>query len=590
MSNPFSFSHEDEEEDFGGALEGGSPKNSRSRNPRPRPEAVPVTGPARHKPAGKPVGSAPAGKPVGSTPTAKPAPQKRSPAPARQQQPKRAPAPRREGPAASAPSPSAPRRTSSSLPSGTAGGLPVGAGTGYSRLSPPSEARTPARQLPPTRDPEPEVYEPDHGFEEDQYQDDQYQDDRYDDSSDDSYDSLEASFQQQQQREDTLARNREEHHRKVERQRQRDLEREEREEEEEEFDPKSKGRKKSKSKKQKQSAKDKKALNRGGRGRMLAVRYSIIGMGVILMGFGVKSIVFPPDIPPDDVLAANIQAEMNMSAFPADQAESFVLGFTRAYLNYDPALSSQRDADLEHFAADSISVNGLTVPADSPQTVVEGPYISGVRYVDDNNALFTTTAKLDNGRWVSIATPVFYDDNVRAFVVAQAPSLAPNPQLSASAGQPAAVPEVDQEATESATAAVTSFMTAWGASDSEAISVVASDEADPRVWNGLEGNVKFDRADLIEVYEQPEDESSSVWEAKVTVAWDVVNTPQDDEVVEEEPTNTDETSQYMGSYQLILQRSDDGKWYVADIIPEQYKGTPDPNAGQAAEEEVDPGV
>lgn len=574
MSNPFSFSHEDEEEDFGGALEGGSPKNSRSRNTRPRPEAVPVSNPARHKPAGMPVGSAP---------TAKPAPQKRAPAPNRQQQPNRAPSPRREGPAASAPSPSAPRRTNPSLPSGKAGGLPVGAGTGYNRLSPPREATTPTRRLPPARDPEPEAYELDH-----EYEEDQYQDDRYDDSSDESYDALEASFQQQQQREDNLARNREEHQRKVERQRQRDLEREEQEGAEEEFDPKHKGRKK---KKQKQSTKDKKARNRGGRGRMLAARYSIIGMSVILMGFGVKSIVFPPDIPSDEVLAANIQEEMNMSAFPADQAESFALGFTRAYLNYDPALTAQRNADLEHFAADTLAVNGLTVPSESAQKVVEGPYISGVRYVDDNNALFTTTAKLDNGRWVSIATPIFYDDTARAFVVAQAPSLAPNPQLSASAGKPAATQEVDQEASESATAAITSFMTAWGASDKEAISVVVSDEADPRVWNGLEGSVKLDRLDLIEVYQQPEDEESSVWQAKVTAAWTVINTPQGEDVPEEEATDTEEHSQYMGSYQLILQRSDDGKWYVSDIIPEQYKGIPDPDAAQAAEEEeADPAV
>lgn len=565
MSNPFSFSHEDEEDDFGGALEGGSPKDSRSRNNRPRPEATPVATPARKKPAGTPVRSVPA---------AKPAPQKRAPASTRQQQPTRAPAPRRDAPAASAPSPSAPRRTTSSLPSsGRTGGLPVGAGAGQGRLTPPTETALPVRKRPPMREPEPEVYEEDHGYEDDQYQDDSY---------DDSYSALEASFQQQQQREEATAPRYAEHARKVERQRQRDLEREEQRDKEDDFDPNDRKGKK----KKKKPAKDKKSRSRGGRGKMLAVRYTVIGIGVILMGFGVKSIVFPPDIPPTDVLAANIQAEMNMSAFPADQAESFVLGFTRAYLNYDPALSSQRDTALEHFAVNANAVNGLTVPAESPQTVVEGPYISGVRYVDDNNALFTTTAKLDNGRWVSIATPVFYDDAARSFVVAQPPSLAPNPQLSASAGKAPAQQETDDEATESASATITSFLTAWGASDTEALSVVVADGADPRVWNGLEGTVQLDRTDLIEVYAQPEDEASPMWQAKVTAVWSVTTTPQNDaEAAEELP---DDHPRYTGSYQLLLQRSDDGKWYVADIIPAQYQGTPDPDAeqGNATEPEV----
>lgn len=567
MSNPFSFSHEDEEEDFGGALEGGSPNNSRSRTTKPRPEATPVATPARNQPAGKP---------VRSTPVAKSSEQKRAAAPARQQQqPARAPAPKRAAPTASAASPSATRRApSSSLPAGRAGGLPTGAAAGQGRLSPPVEAAPPARRRPPVREPEPEVYEDDH----------QYEDASYDDSSDDSYSLLEDSFQQQQQREEDLARRHEEHARKVERQRQREREREEQKDEEDEFEPNGKKGKKKKSKPAKDG--DKKSRNRGGRGKMLAARYTIIGIGVILMGFGVKSIVFPPDIPPTDVLTANIQAEMNMSAFPADQAESFVLGFTRAYLNYDPALSAERNNALEQFTTDANAVNGLTVPSEYPQTVVEGPYVSGVRYVDDNNALFTTTAKLDNGRWVSIATPVFYDDTARSFTVAQAPSLAPNPQLAASAGQAPDQMEVDDEATESASATIASFMTAWGASDAEAISVVAADGADPRVWNGLEGTVQLDRVDLTEVYAQPEDESSPMWQAKVDVIWSVTTTPQND--AEEGEELPEEHPRYAGSYQLLLQRSDDGKWYVADIIPAQYQGTPDPNAGEqtATEPEV----
>lgn len=560
MSNPFSFSHEDEEDDFGGALEGGSPKNSRSRTTKPRPEAIPVAAPVRNQPAGKP---------VRSTPAAKPAQQKRVDAPARQQpQPTRAPAPRRAAPTASAVSPSAPRRAPApSLPAGRSGGLPTGAGAGQSRLAPPVETAPPARRRPPVREPEPETYEDDH-----------YEDDHYDDSSDDSYGTLEDSFQQQQQREDALVRRNEEHARKVERQRQREREREreEQRDEEDDFDPNDKKGKKTK----KKAAKDgeKKARNRGGRGQMLAVRYTVIGIGVILMGFGVKSIVFPPDIPPTDVLTASIQAEMNMSAFPADQAESFILGFTRAYLNYDPALSAERNDALEQFTKDANAVNGLTVPSEYPQAVVEGPYISGVRYVDDNNALFTTTAKLDNGRWVSIATPVFYDDTARSFVVAQSPSLAPNPQLAASTGKAPDQMDVDDEATESASATVASFMKAWGASDSEALSVVITDGADPRVWNGLEGTVQLDRVDLTEVYAQPEDEASPMWQAKVDVMWSVTTTLQND--AEEGEALPEEHPRYAGSYQLLLQRSDDGKWYVADIIPAQYQGTPDPNAGE----------
>jgi Conjugative transposon protein TcpC len=324
-----------------------------------------------------------------------------------------------------------------------------------------------------------------------------------------------------------------------------------------------KGKGKNKRGKKKNKDDEENSALAGGRARVLIVRYAVLGGIIILAGLGVKSVIMPEQFPSPEAIVDRVQEGLNLTDFPADLGEGFALGFVRSYLTVTTDGYQERETDLARYTTpEMLTSGGMTLDPALEQKVVAGPYISGVRYIDDNNAMYTISTKVSDGSWIYLAVPVYYNETSRAMVVTSSPTLVPAPKISEVPVSDITIP-VEEEATEAARNAVTSFFQAWGKSDTEALSVVVSKEADPRANNGLGGSVEFQTLDNFVVYAPDANAESSVLEAEARVTWNVVNAPSDDPSA---PVETNTTT-FTGTYQMLLEYSGDGKWYVQDILP-----------------------
>ena len=292
---------------------------------------------------------------------------------------------------------------------------------------------------------------------------------------------------------------------------------------------------------------------RSARSTMILMRWLVLGGVAFMVLIGVKSIVFPPSLPSSGAIVNQVQQGLGVTNFPADAGEGFVLGFADAYMTVSPDVSSSaRDELLSKYTNTSIlTANGVTYPSGYEQKIINGPYVFGLRYTSNNTAVYTVGAETDTQGWIYLSVNVFYDQTARAFAVPSAPSIAPPPALSTMPSQK--IIAVDEEATSSAKNTVDAFFSAWGASNQDALSVVLSPNADARAVNGLMGKVEFQSVSSLEVAKS-DDPSVTVRQGVASVVW---LTGQDG-------------VKYTSTYQVLLVRASDNKWYVQDVLPAQF--------------------
>lgn len=298
---------------------------------------------------------------------------------------------------------------------------------------------------------------------------------------------------------------------------------------------------------------------RSARSSMILMRWIVLGSLAVLVGLGVKSVIIPPATPTSGEIVAQVQQGIGITNFPASSAEGFVLGFANEYLTVDPEVSSsERDKALSQYTDTAVlTTAGVTYPGGYEQSVLKGPYVFGLRYTDNNTAVYTVGAETDTQGWVYISVNVFYDPVARAFSIPAAPSVASPPALSVIPSQKIA-PE-DKEASSSAKNTVDAFFKAWGASNQADLSVVLSTTADARAVNGLMGSVEFQSVSTLAVA-QAENSTDTVRQATATVVW--------------KTTGSKEKVTYTSTYQVLLIRASDNKWYVQDVLPEQFVANP----------------
>lgn len=340
------------------------------------------------------------------------------------------------------------------------------------------------------------------------------------------------------------------------------------EEEEPESQRPPQGRGRGKTKPKNKTVHSKQVKKTDGRKPVVIMRFVVIGGLVLLAATGVKSIVFPSPPPSSEAVASEVKTQLALTNFPATQAEGFVLGFVKTYLTVSSETASTRNEELANYADPTVlSSGGIAYPGNYTQSIVEGPYIYGIRYDTDNTAVYTVGAKTDKGEWLYLAVTVYYNPDTRAFVIAKPPTLTAPPAISKMPVQQTE-PVKDDEATKAATDAVTSFFKAWGASDAQALSVVLTPDADPRALNGLAGTATLESVSSLSLY-APSEETNGMYLAKAVVRW--TSGPEDSQIT------------YTSEYQLMLTPKN-SKWYIKDIRPLGFVAAAKQNPTEATQQ------
>lgn len=313
----------------------------------------------------------------------------------------------------------------------------------------------------------------------------------------------------------------------------------------------------------------------GGRGRTLALRWGVVGGIGILSAMGIYSIVVPPQFPGPDQVVSVVKEDLGVTDFPASNGEGFVLAFTKAYLTYDPEATNNRADTLANYVPDSLLSVVTGSFGSNAQAVSEGPYISGIRYIDDKNAVYTASARLNTGSWVYVEMPVTWDPANRAFAISGAPAFVGKPPVAAVEGVNVEWTE-DEEAGENFANWVPGFFTAWAASDEQGLVPLLTPDADPRAKNGLNGTVTYNSMTDLKVSTPLEETDTR--EARVTITWNIAGTGADDGT----------STSYRATYQLLVTYDEKNKkWAIQDIrggIPTET------DTGESAPEEAPTGT
>lgn len=282
-----------------------------------------------------------------------------------------------------------------------------------------------------------------------------------------------------------------------------------------------------------------------------------------------------------DSIISQVRQNLNISTFPRTTGEGFALAFTTTYLNYNPTAASQRTATLETFAnkeiLDTISLRqateeeiakyGLKVgePGSLSQTITQGPYVvDSLMFKGGTAALVTTMSQINNGGWVYMQIPLYFDEKTQKMSISGSPTFSPPVQV-------ATVPEAergredigdtDQEVVSKIAGDISSYLEAWVKSDSVSIErylikdsgkVTATLDAQ----EGLKNVVTYvGNSDLkVETKQRPEtDDAESLADFRTRIA-------------EVNLTTLDPSSGivYTQKYRLLLKYVNED-WFVQDI-------------------------
>jgi hypothetical protein len=231
---------------------------------------------------------------------------------------------------------------------------------------------------------------------------------------------------------------------------------------------------------------------------------AVIWAVLILIGYrGVMAIA---DGPPPSAPAATDAAVLS-NAFPETLAEAYALQFGSVYLNFSPSTAAIRSQELGMFlprgSATQLGWNG----AGTQQLLSE--QVASVSVTGRHTAVVTLLARLDLGRMIELAVPVYADDG--AMSVSGDPALLPAPRTAVppAAGSTDADP-VAQGALQSQLPA---FFQAYAAGDRTTLARFT--------WpgthlTGLNGDVSFGGIDSL--YAPPGGTRRAI---RVTVTWDL---------------------------------------------------------------------
>lgn len=305
----------------------------------------------------------------------------------------------------------------------------------------------------------------------------------------------------------------------------------------------------------------------GGRKKVLIARIVIFTILGLLVFAGIRS--FLPQASnltaaDQQTLIGNVRQELGITDFPATTGESVALGFSEVYLSYGVNSREQREAQLLRYVpqdildnidvrfaseADLAAADATPVTPDPDaegagegddiepdvQVVTGGPYVMGRTMVaGGENAVYTTATEVNNGSWIYMQVPLYYDAETTSVSVSGSPSFTDGPKAGpVPTGLLAQSWPEDSTVEDAIEADITNYFRAWAASDTASIDrfvlkrdgqVAASENA----IRGLNGALRLIRVDdiAVELKERPEEGAAQEAiddfrqrEARVTVVW-----------------------------------------------------------------------
>lgn len=297
---------------------------------------------------------------------------------------------------------------------------------------------------------------------------------------------------------------------------------------------------------------EKKPSNFAGRRKTILVVRIIAGIiALVLLGAGVKSIFFPPQFPGQAMVLGAVRSNLGVTAFPAAAGEGFVSSFSREYLTITPKGNSDKIDALKEYTNDTLATSLIVAGDDNAaQTVTQGPIISGVKSVDDTQAIYTVAAEVNGKRWVYFNIPVYYDKTKNGFLISGSPAFIAPP---VKAVDPALKSEYtnDTKLANEVTSNIQGFFQAWATSNAEGLGRYMTNDAPETAKIGLNSAYTFVAVSDIRVEAKgPEDAKPNNRKAEATVSW-------------ADPANPKIT--YRQTYKLELFKQPDERWYIANI-------------------------
>ena len=289
----------------------------------------------------------------------------------------------------------------------------------------------------------------------------------------------------------------------------------------------------------------------GGRAGVMIVRVVALVVVAVLMLAGAKSLFFPPQIPDPTTVTNVVKKRLGVTNFPTENGQAFVTSFARIYFTVDPANSNSNDVYAPYMSSNLVSSMTASSGAASKQTITEGPIVSGVKSIDDANAVYTVGAKLSTGNWMYVNIPVYYDKDNVGFAVSGLPAFAPAPAK-------ITVPQAESPFSPDGKLADTikssvmeQFFPAWASSNTAGINLIVLANANSEAKMGLSNSVKFVSIQSFTVEQkQPDAPDETTRKAQATVVW---------------ASPTDPKITYTQQYNLILFRQPDNRWYIKEL-------------------------
>lgn len=262
----------------------------------------------------------------------------------------------------------------------------------------------------------------------------------------------------------------------------------------------------------------------GKRRNVLILRLIVfIVLGVFVIA-GVKTTFFPTPGPTPKQVVATVKDGLGLTNFPTEQGSAFVIGFSKVYLTVQANGGGDRSKELApYMPTNLISEQRFsqenTSETSDPQKITSGPYISGVINKDDNNAVYTIAAQVNNSTWLYIDVPTYYDNKKDAFVISGTPAFVPAPTQGDLVGQIRPWSTEDQAVGIILTDTAKQFFPAWATSNKEVMSPYITTDATTATKTGLAGIVTFVNVNSVSV--EPADELSdpSKRRARVSIQW-----------------------------------------------------------------------
>lgn len=233
----------------------------------------------------------------------------------------------------------------------------------------------------------------------------------------------------------------------------------------------------------------------GGRRKILIIRiiaFTIIGIFILA---GAQKIFVPPQLVTAEKVTNAAKKGLGLTNFPVGNGEGFVIGFSKIYLTLDEGgTADKNEALLAYMPQEILAQQQVTQDVSAgKQTVTAGPFVSGVKYVDDTHAVYTVTAQVNNARWLYIDVPVVFDPATYSFAISGTPAYVPAPDTAEVIGVPKEWSDSDSDVKVATDfePSLALFFEAWAASDAVKFKPYITEDANTAAKSGLDGIATF---------------------------------------------------------------------------------------------------